>query len=154
MTKDPDAQDTELTMTVLMTPNMANFYGNVHGGTILKLADEVAYACASRYSGYYVVTLSVDQVTFKEPIYVGELVTFHAEVNWVGRTSIEVGIEVIAEHIQTKAKRHTNTCIYTMVAIDKDRKPTTVKPLELKTEDQKRRFEAAKLRREYRLKQQ
>src|SRR5690606_24818849 len=120
-------------MTVLMTPTMANFYGNVHGGTILKLADEVAYACASRYSGHYVVTLSVDQVIFKEPIYVGELVTFHAVVNFVGRTSIEVGIEVIAENIQTKQKRFTNTCIYTMVAIDDDRKPTVVMPLEIKT---------------------
>ena len=67
---------TDLTMTVLMTPDMANFSGNVHGGTILKLLDQVAYACASRYAGGYVVTLSVDQVIFKEPIYVGELVTF------------------------------------------------------------------------------
>lgn len=79
----------ELTMSVLMTPDMANFSGNVHGGTILKLLDQVAYACASRYSGSYVVTLSVDKVNFKEPIHVGELVTFLASVNHVGRTSID-----------------------------------------------------------------
>ena len=74
----------QLTMTVLMTPDMANFSGNVHGGTILKFLDQVAYACASRYAGRYVVTLSVDQVMFREPIYVGELVTFLAAVNHTG----------------------------------------------------------------------
>lgn len=74
----PNIAPTDLTMTLLMTPDMANFSGNVHGGTILKLLDQVAYACASRYAGGYVVTLSVDQVIFKEPIYVGELVTFFA----------------------------------------------------------------------------
>ena len=85
----------ELTMTVLMTPDMANFSGNVHGGTILKLLDQVAYACASRYAGRYVVTLSVDQVMFREPIHVGELVSFLASVNYTGRTSMEVGIKVV-----------------------------------------------------------
>ena len=78
----------ELHMSVLMTPDMANFSGNVHGGDILKLLDQVAYACASRYAGCYVVTLSVDQVLFKEPIRVGELVTFLASVNYVGKTSM------------------------------------------------------------------
>lgn len=72
-------------MTVLMTPDMANFSGNVHGGTILKFLDQVAYACASRYAGAYVVTLSVDRVVFREPIHVGELVTFSAPVNYTGR---------------------------------------------------------------------
>src|SRR5690625_6541848 len=79
----------QLTMTVLMTPDTANFAGNVHGGTILKLLDQVAYACASRYSNSYVVTLSVDQVTFRQPIHVGELVTFLASVNYTGRSSID-----------------------------------------------------------------
>ena len=74
----------QLEMTVLMTPDMANFAGNVHGGTILKLLDQVAYACASRYAGRYCVTLSVDQVTFRQPIHVGELVTFLAAVNYTG----------------------------------------------------------------------
>jgi acyl-CoA hydrolase len=78
----------ELSMTVLMTPDMANFSGNVHGGAILKYLDSVAYACASRYSGSYVVTLSVDRVVFRQPIHVGELVTFLAAVNYTGATSM------------------------------------------------------------------
>lgn len=84
-----------LTMTVLMTPDKANFSGNVHGGTLLKYLDEVAYACASRYAGQYVVTLSVDQVMFKQPVHVGDLVTFLASVNYTGSTSMEVGIKVL-----------------------------------------------------------
>src|ERR1700704_5745012 len=90
----------ELTMTVLMTPDMANFSGNVHGGTVLKLLDPVAYGCASRYSGHYVVPLSVDQGAFQQPIHVGELVTFLASVNYTGTASMEVGIKVVAENIQ------------------------------------------------------
>jgi acyl-CoA hydrolase len=108
----------ELTMTVLMTPDMANFSGNVHGGTILKFLDSVAYACASRYSGSYVVTLSVDQVMFLEPIHVGELVTFLASVNYTGTTSMEVGIRVVTENIQQRTVRHANSCYFTMVAVD------------------------------------
>ena len=82
----------QLTMTVLMTPDTANFSGNVHGGNILKLLDQVAYACASRYAGSYVVTLSVDQVMFRQPIHVGELVTFMAAVNHTGTSSMEIGM--------------------------------------------------------------
>ena len=100
----------ELSMTVLMTPDMANFSGNVHGGAILKLLDQVAYACAARYAGQYVVTLSVDQVTFKQPIHVGEMVSFLASVNYVGRSSMEIGIKVIAENIHDRVVRHTNSC--------------------------------------------
>src|SRR5207237_2068535 len=110
----------ELTMTVLMTPDMANFSGNVHGGTVLKLLDQVAYACASRYCGRYVVTLSVDQVTFRQPIHVGELVTFLACVNYTGSTSMEIGIKVVAENIQKRTVRHANSCFFTMVATDDD----------------------------------
>ena len=95
----------QLEMTVLMTPDMANFTGNVHGGTILKLLDQVAYACASRYAGAYVVTLSVDRVVFRQPIHVGELVTFMASVNYTGTTSMEVGIKVITEDIRNKVVR-------------------------------------------------
>lgn len=105
-------------MTLLMTPDMANFTGNVHGGAILKLLDQVAYACASRYAGRYVVTLSVDQVTFREPIHVGELVTVLASVNYTGNSSLEIGIKVIAENIRTHVARHANRCYFTMVAMD------------------------------------
>lgn len=143
----------ELSMSVLMTPDMANFIGNVHGGDLLKMLDQVAYACASRYSGEYVVTLSVDKVIFREPIHVGELVTFLASVNHVGRTSMEVGIRVQAEDIQNRTIRHTNSCYFTMVAVDENRKPTPVPPLELKTELQKCRFAAAEKRKKIRLAQ-
>jgi acyl-CoA hydrolase len=108
----------QLSMTVLMTPDTANFSGNVHGGTILKLLDQVAFACASRYAGRYAVTLSVDQVMFRRPIHVGELVTFLAAVNHTGSSSMEIGIKVIAENIQNRAVRHVNSCFFTMVAVD------------------------------------
>ncbi|HBM28851.1 MAG TPA: acyl-CoA thioesterase [Halomonas sp.] len=137
-------------MTVLMTPDMANFSGKVHGGAILKKLDEVAYACASRYSGHYVVTLSVDQVLFKQPIHVGELVTFLASVNHVGRSSMEIGIKVVAEDIRQKLIRHTNSCYLTMVAVDADGKPARVPPLPLETPLQKLRFEKAALRKKLR----
>ncbi len=140
----------QLTMTVLMTPETANFAGNVHGGTILKLLDQVAYACASRYAGRYVVTLSVDQVTFRQPIHVGELVTFLASVNHTGRSSMEVGIKVLAENIRTQDVRHVNSCFFTMVAIDDERKPVEVPTLRPFTPDERRRFAAAQARKEMR----
>ncbi|KGE76909.1 acyl-CoA thioesterase [Halomonas sp. ND22Bw] len=140
----------ELTMTVLMTPDMANFSGKVHGGAILKKLDEVAYACASRFSGHYVVTLSVDQVLFKQPIHVGELVTFLASVNHVGRSSMEIGIKVVAEDIQNKLIRHTNSCYLTMVAVDEHGKPARVPELALKTDTQRLRFEKAEMRKQRR----
>jgi acyl-CoA hydrolase len=136
----------QLTMTVLMTPDTANFSGNVHGGTILKLLDQVAYACASRYAGTYVVTLSVDQVMFRQPIHVGELVTFLASVNHTGTSSMEVGIKVIAENIRTQEKRHVNSCFFTMVAVDNERKPVAVPPLRPFTPDERRRHAAAEVR--------
>ena len=149
-TQTPDDQS-ELTMSILMTPDMANFSGNVHGGAILKLLDQVAYACASRYSGSYVVTLSVDKVNFKEPIYVGELVTFLASVNHVGRTSMEIGIRVEAQNIQKRTIRHTNTCYFTMVAVDEQRKPMPIPQLKLDTDWKRCRSEAAEQRKVMRL---
>ncbi|MCP9758064.1 acyl-CoA thioesterase [Aquitalea sp. S1-19] len=137
-------------MTVLMTPDMANFSGNVHGGSLLKLLDQVAYACASRYAGHYAVTLSVDQVLFKQPIHVGELVTFLAMVNYVGRTSMEIGIKVIAENIRTRVVRHTNSCYFTMVAMEQG-KSMPVPPLLLETDEQKQRFAAAQIRKQMRM---
>lgn len=139
-----------LSMSVLMTPDLANFSGNVHGGALLKLLDEVAYACASRYAGRYVVTLSVDQVTFREPIHVGELVTFLAAVNYTGRTSMEVGIKVITEDIRERSVRHTNSCFFTMVALDDDGAPVPVPPREPVTDEDRRRFRQGRQRREIR----
>ena len=129
-----------------MTPDTANFAGNVHGGTILKLLDQVAYACASRYAGTYVVTLTVDQVVFRQPVFVGELVTFLASVNFTGRTSMEIGVKVVAEEIRTRKVRHVNSCFFTMVSVDENRKPIEVKPLHPKSADELRRFDAAKAR--------
>ncbi|RJX30358.1 MAG: acyl-CoA thioesterase [Oxalobacter sp.] len=137
-------------MTVLMTPDTANFSGNVHGGTILKHLDSVAYACASRYSGYYAVTLSVDRVVFREPVHVGELVTFIASINYTGNTTMEVGIKVLAEDIRKQTIRHVNSSYFTMVAVDENRKPVRVPPLEPETPVQKRRLEDAKKRKELR----
>ena len=141
-----------IVMAEIMTPEMSNFHGNVHGGHILKMLDRVAYACASRYSGKYIVTLSVDQVIFKEPIHVGELVSFHAAVNYVGSSSMEIGIRVVAENLITQKHRHTNTCYFTMVALDQAGKPTKVNPLTLNTATEKRRYQDALLRKETRLK--
>jgi acyl-CoA hydrolase len=140
----------QLSMTVLMTPDTANFAGNVHGGTILKLLDQAAYACASRYAGRYVVTLSVDQVTFRQPIHVGELVSFLACVNYTGTSSMEVGVKVIAEHIRTQVVRHVNSCFFTMVAVDDAGKPVAVPPLQPATPDERRRWQAAQLRKQLR----
>ena len=129
-----------LSMSVLMTPDKANFSGNVHGGDILKYLDQVAYACASRYCGHYVVTMSVDQVLFKHAIPVGSLVTFLASVNYTGRTSMEVGIKVLAENIHTRTVRHTNSCYFSMVAVDAEGKPLAIPPLELSTDEARARF--------------
>jgi len=140
----------ELTMTVLMTPDMANFSGHVHGGTLLKLLDQVAYACASRYAGAYVVTVSVDQVVFRQPIHVGELVSFLASVNHVGNSSMEIGIKVLAENIRTQELRHVNSCFFTMVAVDENGRKVGVSPWTPETDDQRRRSSQAVLRRRLR----
>lgn len=140
----------QLAMTVLMTPDMANFAGKVHGGAILRLLDQVAYACASRYARRYVVTLSVDQVMFREPILVGELVSFLASVNYTGTSSMEVGIKVLAEDIRAQSVRHANSCFFTMIAVDDDGKPTPVPPLQPHGADEKRRHAAARIRRQLR----
>lgn len=136
----------QLSMTVLMTPDTANFSGKVHGGTVLKLLDQVAFACASRYASSYVVTLSVDQVMFRQPIQVGELLTFLAAVNHTGTSSMEIGIKVIAENIRTQVQRHVNSCFFTMIAVDDQGKPQAVPALEPATPDEHRRHAAATLR--------
>lgn len=143
-------QEKTLTMTVLMTPDMANFSGNVHGGALLKLLDQVAYACAAKYCKQYVVTAALDQVFFKQQVNVGELVTFYARVNHVGRSSMEVGVKVVAEHLRTYEKRHTTSCFFTMVAIGEDGKSVAVPPLELETDEERRLFAAAELRKKLR----
>lgn len=134
-------------MIVLVTPDMSNFGGNMHGGELLKLLDKVAYTCGMKYCRSYVVTLSVDKVLFKEPIRIGELVHLNAAVNYTGRTSMEIGIRVTAENIEKGGVRHTNSCYFTMVAVDKDGNPMEIPKLSLLTEDQQRRWDEAEQRR-------
>lgn len=148
------AQIIHTEMTELVTPGLANFSGNMHGGELLKLLDKVAYTCAMRFSGHYAVTLSVDNVLFKEPIHIGEMITCMATINYTGRTSMEIGIKVISEDIKTKTVRHTHTCYFTMVAMDENNKPTPVPQLELKDEEQIRRWNKALKRRQARFKLQ
>lgn len=143
-------QEKTLHMTILMTPDMANFSGKVHGGALLKLLDQVAFACAARYCKCYVVTVSLDQVSFKNPINVGELVSFRANVNYVGTSSMEIGVKVIAEDLHSKKKRHTNSCYFTMVAMGEDGKPIKAPPLELKTDFERKLYEAALMRKKMR----
>ncbi|MBX9836734.1 MAG: acyl-CoA thioesterase [Silvanigrellaceae bacterium] len=130
-------------MIVLMTPDMVNFSGKVHGGAILKLLDQVAYVCASRYAGNYVVTLSVDQVFFRHPIHVGELVSFFANINYTGKSSMEVGIKVISEDTKTRATNHVLSSYFTMVAVDEHSKSVSIPELSVTTEKQIERREAA-----------
>jgi acyl-CoA hydrolase len=151
MPQNQENEKQSLVMSEIMTPDMVNFHGNVHGGDLLKLLDRVAYVCASRYSGKPTVTLSVDQVVFKEPIHVGELVTFYASVNYVGNSSMEIGIRVVAENFLTNQSRHTNTCYFTMVAIDEKGKPSKISPLKINNEVQQQRFDQALLRKKVRL---
>jgi acyl-CoA hydrolase len=137
-------------MTVLMTPDMSNFRGNVHGGLLLKLLDQVAYTCATRYVGAYAVTLSVDRVVFREPVHVGELVTFEASINFTGRTSMEVGIRVTTEDLVHKVRRHTNSCYFTMVAVNDNGRAIPVPPFTPSGDVEERRFAAAARRRDIR----
>jgi acyl-CoA hydrolase len=117
------------TIIELMVPSYANFGGKVHGGTLMSTMDKVAYVCASKHAGNYCVTVSVDAVEFLEPVEVGEVVSLMGSVNYVGTKSLVVGIKVVAENIQTGARRHTNTCYFTMVAKNGKGETVTVPPL-------------------------
>lgn len=109
-----------ISISELMLPSHTNFSGKIHGGYILSLLDQIAFACASKYSGNYCVTASVDTVNFLLPIEVGELVTMKASVNFVGRSSMIVGIRVEAENIRTGVVKHCNSSHFTMVSKDKE----------------------------------
>ena len=139
-------QEKKLFMTRLMTPEMANFSGKVHGGAILKLLDEAAFSCASRYCQTYVVTASLDQVVFKNPIMVGDLVTFKCHVNYVGRSSMEIGIKVEGEKIREKKKYHAISCYFTMISVDETGKSNEVPRLALESETEEKLFQAGKMR--------
>lgn len=130
----------KVTLSELMLPSHSNFSGKIHGGFILSLMDQIAFASASKFSGYYCVTASVDTVNFLNPIEIGELVTLKASVNFVGNSSMIVGIRVESENIRTGTCKHCNSSYFTMVAKDDDGKTIKVPGLIISTEDEIRRF--------------
>ncbi|WP_426092627.1 acyl-CoA thioesterase [Flavobacterium sp. DSR3-2] len=130
----------DITISELMLPSHTNFSGKIHGGYILSLLDQIAFACASKFSGNYCVTASVDTVNFLKPIEVGELVTMKASVNYVGNSSMIIGIRVEAENIQTGKIKHCNSSYFTMVAKDNDGESMLVPGLILLNMNDVRRF--------------
>jgi acyl-CoA hydrolase len=145
--KERVPRESESVISELMMPHHANIMGNVFGGVILALVDKVAAVAAIRHARRQCVTVSVDKVDFREPIKVGELVTAYARVNFAGRTSMEVGVKVIAENVLTGDRRHTNSCYLTYVALDDHGKPARVPPIVPETDDEKRRYVRAQQRR-------
>jgi len=137
----------------LMQPTDANLYGNVHGGIIMRLMDEAGGSAAMRHAQRPCVTVAVDQVLFREPIHLGDLVTVTAELTYVGRTSMEVRLEVTAQNLLTGQQTHTNTAYFVYVALDDAGHPIEVPPLLLETEAERRQWAAAKERQAYRLAQ-
>jgi acyl-CoA hydrolase len=135
----------------LMMPEHANNLGHVFGGVILAMMDTAAAVAAFRHARNNCVTVSIDRVDFREPIHVGDLVVMQASVNYVGRTSLEVGVRVEAEELTTGRRRHTNSCYLTFVAVDRNGRPIEVPPLEPETPEEIRRWEAARARRQRRL---
>ncbi|MEZ2334394.1 acyl-CoA thioesterase [Mucilaginibacter sp. RCC_168] len=138
----------QTTITELMIPSYSNFGGKIHGGILLSLMDKVAYVCAAKHAGNYCVTASIDTVDFLQPVEVGELVSLMASVNYVGKTSLVVGIRVISENIKNSSVMHTNTSYFTMVAKDDNNKPVKVPGLILENREQVRRFIEARRRKE------
>jgi uncharacterized protein (TIGR00369 family) len=134
----------------LMMPHQVNNLGHVFGGELLSMVDRAAAVAAMRHAGRAVVTVAIDRVDFKEPIYTGELVTCTARVNLVGRTSMEVGVRVEAENLLSGRKRHTNTCLLTFVAIDENHRPCAVRPLDLSDPEDERRAREGRRRRQVR----
>src|ERR1700742_1541307 len=125
----------ETTITELMIPSYSNFGGKIHGGILLSLMDKVAYVCAAKHAGNYCVTASIDTVDFLAPVEVGELVSLMASVNYVGKTSLVVGIRVVSENIKSNLVNHTNTSYFTMVARDDQNKPAVVPGLILENRE-------------------
>lgn len=151
-TKTPKTvNETKVFMARLMLPQDANPAGNVHGGTIVKIIDDAAAAVAMRHARSNVVTVSIDRLDFHAPVYVGDLLTMRASMNYVGRTSMEVGVRVEAENMRTGMVRHTSSAYLTFVAMDEWERPKDVPPLKPENEEETRRFEAGQARREIRL---
>ena len=149
--KPPSASESVLTRW--MGIQDANTAGNVHGGTIMKMVDEVAGVAAVRHCGGRVVTAALDRMTFTQPVYVGQLVTVKATVNAAWRTSMEVGVRVESENVRTAEVTHTSTAYLTMVSLTDEGEPSPVPAIEPRTEEEKRRRREAQLRRDNRLRE-
>jgi acyl-CoA hydrolase len=146
MTQEKKVSESRVEMAQVMFPMDANMAGNVHGGTIMKLIDTAAGIAAQRHCRTNVVTASMDRLDFHEPIFMGELVILRASINYVGSTSMELGVRVDAENLMTGEVRHTNSAYVTMVSLDENRKPTPAPKIVSETEDEKRRFEEGRIR--------
>jgi uncharacterized protein (TIGR00369 family) len=144
-------KETSVTISHFVTPEDANYYGNVHGGVIMRMIDDCGGVVAARHSHANTVTASVDRIDFHNPAFVGEILTFKAALNFVGRTSMEVGVRVETENIMTSEKRHIASAYLTYVALDNNRKPVEVPPVIPETEVEKLRNDQALSRRELRL---
>jgi uncharacterized protein (TIGR00369 family) len=144
-------EESKITLTQVMNVTDANILGNVHGGILMKLADEAGGIAAARHACRPVVTVTVDSMTFLSPVNIGNLVQISAAVTWVGRTSIETRVVVTAENVLQGEICHTNTAYFVYVALDENGRPTPVPSLICETEDQKRRFEEGAQRRARRL---
>lgn len=134
----------------MLMPQHVNNLGHVFGGVILSMVDRAGAVAAMRHSGRACVTVAIDRVDFRQPIFAGELVTCSAQVNYVGKTSMEVGVRVEAEDLLKGERRHTNTCYLTFVAIDENGRPVAIPTLELESEEDEQRFREAHRRREVR----
>jgi uncharacterized protein (TIGR00369 family) len=146
-------KDSQVTLHHFMLPQHANPLGNVHGGVMMRLVDEAAGLCAMRHAQHPAVTIAIDSMTFYSPVRVGELVTLNASLNWVGHTSMEVGVRVVAENPLTGERTHTNSAYLVFVALDDDSQPVKVPPLILETDEERRRWIEAEARQQRRLEQ-
>lgn len=144
-------KDSQVTLNQLMLPEDANYMGNVHGGVIMKLVDNTAGLCAMRHAQNQVVTVAIDSMTFYSPVHVGNVLTLSASLNWVGRSSMEVGVRVVAENPLTGECTHTNTAFLVYVALDNTGKPVEAPPLILETDEERRRWAEAEMRQQRRL---
>lgn len=150
MTEYKHCSQSQVTFSQLMLPSHSNFGGKIHGGYILSLMDQIAFACASKHSGYYCVTASVGSVDFLNPIEIGELVTMQASVNYVGRSSMLIGIRVESENVKTGDVKHCNSSYFTMVAKAEGGETLQVPGLELRSSTEVRRFMEALRQKELR----
>ncbi len=148
MEKFKTARESRLSITELMLPSHSNFGGKIHGGHILNLMDQIAFACASKHSQKYCVTASVNRVDFRSPVEVGELLTLKASINYTGRTSMVVGVRVESQNITSGKRRHCNSSYFTMVAKTEDGKSAEVPGLLIQDEQGVRRFARSKFRKE------